>query len=80
MPTITFTISLSDLNRISNAFASQFGYQDTIINDQGISVPNPQIKSDFAKTRIKEYIAGVVNNSEYIAAQKQIIIPAIDIN
>lgn len=62
--TITINFTNDGMNaRIRNAFASAYGYQDTI-NGQ----PNPETKAQFRDRKIKEFIKGIVRSEEHKAA------------
>ena len=68
-PAFTVTINFANdaMNaRIRNAFASAYGYQDTINGS-----PNPESKARFRARKIKEYIKEVtrsVERAEAVAA------------
>lgn len=62
--TVTINFANDGMNaRIRNAFATAYGYQDTI-NGQ----PNPETKAQFRDRKIKEYIKEVVRSVERQAA------------
>lgn len=65
---MAFTVTINFANdamnaRIRNAFATAYGYQNTI-NGQ----PNPETKAQFRDRKIKEYIKDVVKSVETQAA------------
>lgn len=65
---MAFTVTINFANdamnaRIRNAFATAYGYQNTI-NGQ----PNPETKAQFRDRKIKEYIKEVVRSVERQAA------------
>ena len=62
--TITFTIPDDKINRIRDAFCTEFSYQDTITNQDGTTSPNPQTKLQFTKAQIVDYIKQVTRNYE----------------
>ena len=64
MFTLTINFANDAMNaRIRNAFATAYGYQDTIDGE-----PNPETKAQFRDTRIKEYIKEIVKSVETQAA------------
>jgi hypothetical protein len=58
MAEIKFTIPNNQIQIITDAFSTEFGYQE-IIDGQ----PNPQSKGDFTKERIKDYIKSIVKSN-----------------
>lgn len=60
--TINFTNDTMNA-RSRNAFASAYGYQDTINGS-----PNPETKAQFRARKIKEYIKDVTRSEERKAA------------
>lgn len=72
--TITINFSKDTMqNRIRNAFADAYGYQDTI-NGQ----PNPETKAQFRDRKIKEYIKDVVRSVEKQAAITAVPDPTVE--
>lgn len=67
MATLTLTYDTGNvtLATIMNAFAEEYGYQDTI-NGQ----PNPESKADFARRIVRQYIVSVIraNNLRHARA------------
>ncbi len=62
--TVTINFTNDGMNaRIRNAFASAYGYQNTIDGQ-----PNPETKGQFRDRKIKEYIKDIVRSEEHKAA------------
>ena len=53
---ITFTIPDAIKDRVINAFAKRYAYQETITNSDGTTSPNPQTKAQFAKQVITDLL------------------------
>lgn len=70
----SFNTGTLTLNEIRNAFAAEYGYQDTIPNPnagqegQPATIPNPQTKAQFTRRKIKEHILIVVEGQRVKAA------------
>lgn len=58
--------------RSRNAFASAYGYQDTIDG-----LPNPESKAQFRARKIKEYIKGITFAEERKAALAAVADPTV---
>lgn len=74
---MAFTVTINFANdamnaRIRNAFASAYGYQDTI-NGQ----PNPETKAQFRDRKIKEFIKGITFAEERKAALAAVVDPTV---
>lgn len=63
MATISIDIGANG-NRIQDAFAAQYGYQATIPDGSGGTIPNPESKNQFTKRKIAEYVKDVVKGHE----------------
>lgn len=72
MATITINIPETKvtLAELANAFAVQYGYKDTISGEDGIDIPNPESKGDFAKRHVLEYIKKVFISYKINEAEK----------
>ncbi len=57
---ITITIT----PEISQAFSTTYNYSDTVTDDKGKEIPNPQTKEDFASSKIQEYVSEVYKSSQ----------------
>ena len=59
--TTIFRINLPDakLPAITNSFATQYGYQETLYDENGDSYPNPVTKRRFMKNIIRAFIMEV---------------------
>jgi len=72
--TVTINFSNDSMNtRSRNAFASAYGYQDTIDGE-----PNPQPKAQFWARKIKEFIKGITFAEERKAALAAVADPTIE--
>lgn len=80
MATITLDVPDAQEDRIYEAFATAFGYQEEIADpdDAGQTIDNPQSKADFAKERIASFITGTVASVEAEAAATEARVAAID--
>ncbi len=56
---ITIKIPDEKKNAIVGAFADLYGYAETIKNEKGESIQNPQTKTQFVKKKIRDFIVGV---------------------
>lgn len=64
MAQFTINIPNGQLNRILDAFGSQYGYQPNIKDADGNEVPNPKNKSAFLKEIIIQIIKDAVKQHE----------------
>ncbi len=69
MPTISLTLSASDLTRAVDALGTRWGYQATIDGQ-----PNPQTKGEFVRLRIGQWIKGEVHAHELGTAQAAVTV------
>ncbi len=69
MPTISLTLSASDLTRAVDALGTRWGYQDTINGGA-----NPQTKGEFVRLRIGQWIKGEVHAHELGTAQAAVTV------
>lgn len=60
--------------RSRNAFASAYGYQDTLPNGD----PNPETKAQFRARKIKEYIKDITRSEEKKAALAAVQDPTVE--
>jgi len=81
LATITLTIPNDKIDRIVTAFCGEFGYQDTITNEDGTTSTNPVSKNAFTKQKVVEYVKQVTRNYEanISAAQARVIVDS-DVN
>ena len=61
MAQIKINIPDNRLQGVINAFCEQYGYQDRVPDGgpDGVLIPNPQTKAQFAKAKMGEYIREV---------------------
>lgn len=80
---ITITIDETNVQRLVNAFARTYGYQDQIPDparpDTIIYIDNPMTKRQFFKQKVHEYIKSVVVNHELEEARKAVVVSEIDV-
>ena len=70
-PTISIDIASGpELTRAVDAFCGTFGYQATIVNGGGVSIPNPETRNQFAKRQLAEYVKRVTRSWEKEQAAK----------
>lgn len=60
----SITIPDTQIQRVIDAFAAEFGYQSTITNADGTTSPNPVTKAQFAKQQLIAYIKQITRNYE----------------
>lgn len=53
MATINFDSQDAKDNATINALAAAYGYQSTILNEEGQPIPNPETKTQFARKRTR---------------------------
>lgn len=80
MATVSITIPNNEVERIENAFAAAYGYQETIqdVNNPEVLTPNPTTKTQFTRQQIIRYIKNVVRDQEKRQAEAQINIQDIN--
>lgn len=61
MATISLDIG-TNANRIANAFAIAYGYQDQVPDpaNPGAMIPNPETKAQFTKKKVADFIRNTV--------------------
>lgn len=64
MPIVSIDIPTAAVTRIQTAFTSEFGYQETITNEDGTTSPNPVTKNQFFKQQLINYVKQVTRNYE----------------
>lgn len=74
MPTITFTLSASDLTRAVDALGTRWGYQPTIDGQ-----PNPQTQGEFVRQHIGQWIRGEVHAHELATAQAAVTVTDVTV-
>jgi len=52
MAKVTFEFPAESLSQVVNDYCEMFGYRETVEDEEGNSIPNPQGKTDFATSRI----------------------------
>ena len=75
MATMTITIPNEYVTDVVDAFAVEYGYQDTVYTTvSGIQVPepNPETKNAFAKRQIREHIKRVYVKQQVAAVEATI--------
>lgn len=80
MATISLDVPDAQEDRIYEAFATAFGYQEQVPDPEnaGQMTDNPQTKAEFAKERIASFITGTVGSVEAEAAATTARTDAID--
>ncbi len=78
MASISVTIPNPVLSRILDAFAAEYNRPDTVLNEQGEQVSNPESEADFAKRKVMEYIKSVTKSYEAKAAAETARQAALD--
>jgi hypothetical protein len=66
---LTYDTGSVSLTRIQDAIAAAYGYQATIPDGNGGTIPNPESKAQFARRMIGVHIKSVVRNQELAAAR-----------
>lgn len=56
---IKITIPTDKRDKVIEAFASQYHYEDKILGVEGKMISNPQSKAQFALEKVKEFIKNV---------------------
>lgn len=72
MANITIPIPDAQMQRVSDAFTKQFGYQDMIPdpNDPTKTLPNPETKQQFVQRMMRAYIKDIVAGYEGMQANQ----------
>ena len=52
MVKITFDIPADKKDRIIDGYCGHYGYQETVTDEEGKEIPNPQTKTQFVKKRM----------------------------
>lgn len=73
MANISITIPDDKVSELLDAFATEYGYQDTIGGQ-----PNPQTKAQFAKSKLIEFMKSVYKSSKIKAGSATVITSADD--
>lgn len=55
-------------DKLIDAFAKAYNYQDTIPGENGTTIPNPQSKTVFANRQITRYLKDILESAEVNAA------------
>lgn len=74
MPTITFTLSAADQQRMVDALSVRFGYQ-ALINGN----PNPQTAGEFVRQQIIQWTRGQVREHELNTARAAVSVTDVSI-
>lgn len=71
----TLTVPNNVVGDVVQAFCTLYGYQETI-TDEGVEIPNPESKANFAKRMIRTYVKEVYKayKVQELEAQRQQII------
>jgi hypothetical protein len=64
MAEIKLTVPDVAIPRIRDAFCAEYNYQETVLNQEGEYVPNPQNKLAFTKQQIIEFVKQTTRNYE----------------
>ena len=75
MPTISFTLSASDLNRAVDALGTRWGYSPTLPDGS----QNPQSEGEFVRQRIAQWIKSEVHAHELGTAQAAVTVTDVSI-
>lgn len=75
-----FTINIPDdvAARVSEAFCKLYGYLDQVPIAKDITMPNPQSKEDFIRSKVEHHILDIVKAYEVDKAQKEAQKAALD--
>jgi|DEB0MinimDraft_6_1074348.scaffolds.fasta_scaffold278467_1 hypothetical protein len=68
--TLSITIPDNQVNRVQDAFANEYGYQEQVLDENGDLVDNPVTKAQFTKSKVVSYIKNTVRSSEKSEAAK----------
>lgn len=68
MATIQITIPDAQLTRVVNAFTDSFFYAPTILDGQGVAIPNPETRNQFAKRMVAQWVKEIVIAREALVA------------
>lgn len=74
MANITINIPDNQITRVLDGIAEDNGYQATIIDEEGNSIPNPETKAQFAKRIVIERVKGMVLAGERKKSEKEIVV------
>lgn len=74
MPTISLTLSSTDLTRAVDALGTRWGYQPFIDG-----VTNPQTKGEFVRLRIAQWVKSEVHAHELGTAQAAVTVTDVSI-
>lgn len=77
MATWTITIPDAHAQRVIDAFAVQYNYQETLEDEEGEPYANPESEAEFAKRHVREYIKDVLKAAEATAASEDARLTAI---
>lgn len=68
-----YVIEIEDsvLNQIADAFAASYGYKETVLNEEGAEVPNPDSKIDFMRKQTAKFWQDVLMSHIKQEAWKQ---------
>lgn len=80
MATVSITIPDGELNRITEAFAGYYGYQETVPDPPGDPIPNPETKAQFLRARVIDYIRETVHVQELTTAVAAAESTVVDVN
>jgi len=76
---ITITIPDEIAPRVIDGVAGQHGYQETVLDEEGNEIPNPETKAQFAKRVILEGVKNAVLSWEAVQAAEAARTAAIDL-
>ncbi len=76
MTQITIEIPEDKIQAVIDAFASNYNYPEQIKDENGVMIPNPTTKAQFARNIIKSFIKEVyvANQVKSIDEQKKVAI------
>lgn len=72
MAIFSVEIADEDVDRVINAVASNYNYQDQIINDNNVLVDNPESKYVFANRMVRKFLSDHVKKYELELAKQEL--------
>lgn len=73
MASINITIPDDKIDSVVDAMCEYFGYQTSIVDDEGGAIPNPETKNQFAKKQLKQFIKKVYRKNEVRKARATVV-------
>lgn len=72
MAIFSVEIADEDVDRVINAVASNYNYQQQIINDNNVLVDNPESKYVFANRMVRKFLSDHVKKYELELAKQEL--------